>query len=133
VDNKKGEKVSEIEKYLKELKSVIQTDLDTYKNDFKIRAIYERYFEKIIEAVIDLAFIIIKEKNLKIPEDEESSFKILKNEGIISESLSERLSQAKGMRNLIAHEYGKIDDELVFKAVTQEIIVDVDEFLEAVA
>lgn len=133
MDNKKGEKVSEIEKYLKELKSVIQTDLDTYKNDFKIRAIYERYFEKIIEAVIDLAFIIIKEKNLKIPEDEESSFKILKNEGIISESLSERLSQAKGMRNLIAHEYGKIDDELVFKAVTQEIIVDVDEFLEAVA
>ena len=36
------------------------------------------------------------------------------------------------MRNIIAHEYGKIDDNLVFEAITQELILDIEEFLESV-
>ncbi|MCH7723429.1 MAG: aminotransferase class I/II-fold pyridoxal phosphate-dependent enzyme [Bacteroidetes bacterium] len=46
--------------------------------------------------------------------------------------LEEKLKEAKGMRNIIAHEYGKIDDVLVFEAVTEELIPDVKEFLNSV-
>ena len=35
------------------------------------------------------------------------------------------------MRNIIAHEYGKIDDELVFNAITDELIDDMTEFITA--
>ncbi len=36
------------------------------------------------------------------------------------------------MRNVIAHEYGKINDELVFEAVSSELIQDVGAFLEKI-
>ena len=75
---------------------------------------------------------LIKEKKLKIPEDDESSFDILKDEKIISDALAKKLIDAKSMRNIIAHEYGKIDDEMVFHAVSEELIPDVLEFIKCV-
>lgn len=131
-ENIKEDKVNEIEKYLDELESIFPFDFEEYKCDFKIRAICERLFEKIIEAVVDLAFILIKEKKLKIPEDDESSFFILKDNNIISTILAKKLKEAKGMRNIIAHEYGKVDDEKVFYAVSEELIPDVREFLNSI-
>jgi len=125
-------KVFEIEKFLEELESVLPLSLKEYKLNFKIKAIGERYFERIIEAITDLTFIIIKEKKLKQPEYEKQTFDILKDENIISEILATRLKDAKGMRNILAHEYGRIDDELVFESITKEIIRDANEFLDLI-
>ena len=36
------------------------------------------------------------------------------------------------MRNIIAHQYGEIDDELVFKAISQELEKDVNEFIDLI-
>jgi len=36
------------------------------------------------------------------------------------------------MRNIIAHEYGEIDDEIVFNAITEELIKDVGEFIKGI-
>ena len=55
------EKIEEIENFLSELESALPNTFEEYKNDFKIKAIGERYFEKIIESVIDLVFFVIKE------------------------------------------------------------------------
>ena len=93
------------------------------------QAIGERLFEKIIESVVDLAFFVIKEKNLKIPEEDKQAFDIIQENKIITKQLSEKLKEAKGMRNIIAHEYGKIEDRLVFNSLTEEIIKDVAEFI----
>jgi len=122
----------EIVKYLEELGSVLPESLESYLEDFKTRAVCERYFEKIVEGVVDLAFMIIKEKEMKIPDEDKKSFEILFEAGMISEEISEKMQDAKGMRNIIAHEYGKIDDELVFHAVKEELICDVGKFLEEV-
>lgn len=124
------DKKKEIEKYLEELESVLPNSLDNYIKDFKIRAVCERYFEKIVEAAVDLAFIVIKEKDMEMPDEDKKSFAILFEAGIISEEISEKMQDAKGMRNIIAHEYGEINDELVFYAVTEELIDDVRKFLE---
>ena len=102
-----------------------------YKTDLKTKATCERYFEKIIEAVIDLAFLIIKDKGYNIPEEDKEAFDILANEKIISQELSIRLKEAKGMRNIIAHEYGKIDDELIFHSITEEIQSDVNKLIKS--
>jgi len=91
-----------------------------------------RSFEKIIEAVIDLAFLIIKEKGLNAPETDKNAFDILVEEEVITKQLAEKLKDAKGMRNILAHEYGHIDDKIVFEAVTEELIGDVGKFLDVV-
>lgn len=126
------DKVCEIERFLEELESSLPTDLNEYKHNYKIRAICERYFEKIVEALVDTAFLMIKENDFQIPEEDKKAFDILATEKVISENLSEKLKEAKGMRNIIVHEYGEIDDEVVFEAVTEEIIKDAKEFIKCV-
>ena len=126
------EKIKEIEQYLEELESIMPEDFKEYLEDYKSKAACERYFEKIIEAVVDLSFLIIKEKGLKIPEDDKKSFEILNEENIIPKKLTNKLKDAKGMRNIIAHDYGSVDNEIVFESITSELIKDVKEFLEEV-
>ena len=126
-----NDKIKGVENYLSELLEIMPRDFQEYK-DIKTKAACERYFELIIEAVVDLSFLVIKEKGLKIPEEDKQAFEILADENIITEQLSEKLKEAKGMRNLIAHEYGGIDDELVFESITQELEKDVSEFIELI-
>jgi uncharacterized protein YutE (UPF0331/DUF86 family) len=123
------DKTKEIEQYVNELSEIIPSNFVDYKKDIKTKAACERYFEKIIEAVVDLAFLVIKKKGYKIPEEDKEAFDVLADENIISKELAGKLKDAKGMRNIIAHEYGKIDDELVFHSITEELIEDTNEFL----
>lgn len=125
-----NDKIEELENYLSELGEIVPKTFYEYKNDIKTRAACERYFEKIMGAAIDLAFLIIKNENLKIPEEDKEAFDILAKEKIIPEKLSEKLKEAKGMRNVVAHEYGKLDDELVFNSITEELENDITEFIK---
>ena len=126
------DKRDEIEKYLAEFESIMPLDFEEYKKSIKQKAYSERYFEKIVEAVIDLTYILIKEKGLKISEDDQNSFNVLRDNKIISEVTCEKLKLAKGMRNVISHEYGTIDDRIVFNSVTKNLIRDVKRFLEEI-
>jgi uncharacterized protein YutE (UPF0331/DUF86 family) len=126
------DKIKEIENYLADLDKIVPQSFDEYKKDIVKKAACERYFEKITEALVDLAFIFIKEKGFKIPEEDKGAFDLLAEEKIISSELSEKLKDAKGMRNIIAHEYGKIDDELVFYSITDEIIEDSEDLIRSI-
>lgn len=145
------EKILEIENYLLELSEFVPHDFQEYEHDFKTRAACERYpqkcetisgtpkiqrifqcFEKIVEAVVDLTFLIIKDRKYKIPEEDKEAFDILVHEEVISQQLSEKLKDAKGMRNIIAHKYGRVDDELVFHSITEELDEDVRELLDKI-
>lgn len=128
--NRINDKIEEILEYLEQLELFLPANFENYNQDFKSKAACERYFEKIVEAVVDLAFLIIKSKKMKIPKEDTEAFIILANENIISIELAERLRKAKGMRNVLAHEYGKIDDWLVFNSLTEELKRDITEFID---
>lgn len=125
------DKVKEIEQYLSELEDITPENFELYK-DTKTKAACERYLEKIIEAIIDLSFLIIKKEGFNIPIEDKEAFDILSKEGFISKELSKKLKEAKGMRNILAHEYGKIDDKIVFTTITEEFKGDVNNFLESI-
>jgi len=127
-----NDKIKEIEKYLEELSEIVPSSLDVYLKDFKTKAACERYAEKIIEAVVDLAFIFIKERKLKKPEDDYEAFEILKNNKIISKELLEKFKDAKGMRNFLAHRYGEINNKIIFNAVSKELEKDTEEFIKII-
>lgn len=127
-----NDKIEQIEKFIEELEPSIPETFEEYEKNFKIKAICERYFEKIVGAVVDLAFLIIKNRKFRIPKEDGQAFIILSENNIIQKELAFRLKDAKGMRNIIAHEYGEIDDELVFNSIKYELINDVNEFIEAI-
>ncbi len=127
------EKIAEIDEYLDELEEFMPEDYEIYMQDMKTKAACERYFEKITEAMVDLAFLIIKDKGLKQPEDDKEAFDTLAKEKIISEELAEKLKNAKGMRNIIAHQYGSVDEGIVFHSITKELVEDAENFLKSVS
>lgn len=92
----------------------------------------ERAFEKIIEAVNDLAILVLKGRGVGVMFNSMNVFNDLSEEGIIGEDLLYRLRKAMGMRNFIVHQYGKIDDWVVFSALKNHLFSDVEEFLERV-
>ena len=126
------DKIKEIEQYLNEMANIKPANLEEYKTDNKTKAACERYFEKIIEAVTDLAFILIKEQRLRIPEDDKEAFDVLRENNLVPEKITKRLKEAKGMRNILAHEYGKVDDRIVYSSITEELENDVKGFIEAI-
>ena len=59
-------------------------------------------------------------------------FEILSDNKIITEELSKKFKLAKGMRNVIVHKYGIVNDRLVFEAVKYKIIPDTEEFIKSI-
>jgi uncharacterized protein YutE (UPF0331/DUF86 family) len=64
------DKVEELENYLTELESFEVPEIEKFREDKKLKAACERYFEKIVENIISLAFLVIRLKNLSSPESE---------------------------------------------------------------
>ncbi len=126
--NRIKDKISTIETYLGEFENIIPSEIKDYKTDLVIKAAVERYIEKIVEALTDLSFLIIKEKKLKLPEDDIHAFKILFENKLIKEKLFINLKHAKGMRNIIAHQYGDLDDNVIFDSL-HELIKDSKQFI----
>lgn len=126
------DKINEVNAYLEELSSIVPAEFDYYKSNNLVKAGCERYFEKIVEAVTDMAFMVIVKKKFRTPEDDIDAFKILLEHKIIDEELYKKLKQAKGMRNIIAHQYGIVDDETVFKSIREELDADVRKFTSIV-
>ena len=126
------DKISEIEDYLNVLNEIAPNSFEEYKSSYEKKWSCERGFENIVEAIIDLAFLVINEKQFKKKEDDLNVFDILAENNIISLELSKKMQDAKGMRNIIVHEYGKIDDEIVFEAISSELERDVRNFINII-
>lgn len=126
------DKVGEIQRYVHELEEFMPSTFHDYLADTKTKAACERYFEKIVEAIVDGAMLLIKDKHLRIPEEDKMAFDVLAEESIILPDLASRLKDAKGMRNILAHQYGHVDDETVFHSITEELVEDANRFIAAI-
>jgi len=130
--NRIKDKIDEIFKYVEELEDILPSGFEEYQNNNEKKAACERYFEKIIEAIIDLAHLTIKHERLTLPNEDIKAFEILSQRNIITKELCDKMQEAKGMRNILAHKYGEINDEIVFEALTQQIIKDTDDFIKLI-
>ena len=126
------DKVNEIKTYLKQLMIIKPKSFGKYSADFKSKAACERYFERISESLSDLAVLVIKENRFPIPDENNDCFEILENENVIHTDLTKKMKEMKGMRNIIAHQYGNIDDELVYSAIDKELNDDVKAFIKII-
>ena len=57
---------------------------------------------------------------------------ILLENNIIDIDLATKLKKAKGMKNIISHQYGNVDDKIVFESITKKLERDAREFIKNV-
>lgn len=122
----KLENLNEYLGYLKQLKKETKNEKN-FLSDFHLFGNVERYLQLSIQAIIDSSHLIIIDLGLRKPEDNYEAVSILFDKKIISEELAEKLSKMIGLRNILVHEYGKIDRKKIYK-ILQTQIKDLEEF-----
>lgn len=79
------------------------------ERDPTLRGAVERYLHLSAECVIDVAEIMISELGLRKPEEYKESIDILGEAGIIPDEFAFNFSPVARFRNILVHEYAKID------------------------
>ena len=113
-------KLDELDGYLGELRSVRPATVQEYRAVEKRRSC-ERLLQLSIETAIDVCALVVAGLRLGLPGEENDLFEKLTDNGVISRPMAELLRRMKGMRNILVHEYGRVDDELIFEAVTHRL------------
>ena len=104
--SRKLESLREYVGYLKGYKSCTIEDLE---RDPTLRGAVERYLHLSAECVIDIAEIMISELGFRKPEEYKESIDILGEAGIIPDEFASEFAPVAGFRNILVHEYTKID------------------------
>ncbi len=124
-------KISSIQKYLKILEKYKKYSKEDIEKNIDIRGALERYLYLMNQATIDLAEAVISFKNFRKPTTLSESFHILNEEKIISGGLAEKMIRMVGFRNVIAHDYEKINYDIVYD-VLHNRLKDIIEFSEII-
>lgn len=129
VSQKILEKFQKLDEYLNNLK-ILRKEIKNegeFIKDFRAYGAVERYLQLSCQAALDIIDLVIIEENFQKPEDRHEAISILFNQKIVSDNLAQKLQNIAGFRNILVHEYGKIDRKKVYK-ILKERLGDLEEF-----
>ncbi|MGI6341080.1 MAG: type VII toxin-antitoxin system HepT family RNase toxin [Minisyncoccales bacterium] len=112
-------KVSLIEEDIKRLKDFGNMTAEEIFLNYEKQATVERLMERIIARAIDINQYLIRQLNKDvIPQNYRQTFLILSDLGIYDEKFGERISKSIGIRNVLIHDYDKIDFKLLYSSIS---------------
>lgn len=124
-------KISSIREYLGILRGYAPRTFEEIIQDVTLRGAIERYLYLAAQATIDLAEAVVALKRYRKPTTMSESFDILCDEQIIAREIAGRMVQLAGFRNVIAHEYTKVNYDIVYD-VLHNRLADIERFVKAV-
>ena len=122
----KLEKIKEYLGYLYQLRQEAKNETG-FVSDFHLFGNTERYFQLTIQAIIDINHLLIIDLGLLRPADNYEAVSTLFNRRVISEGLAAKLTGMVGLRNILVHEYGKIDRARIYQILTTQL-EDIEEY-----
>ncbi len=106
---------------------MIQIDIDKIDNlnvssiqaleDYKIFHLVERLIEKIVDCAIDINQHILREQFNQATLSGKESFVKLGEMKVLSTEFANNISRSVGLRNTIIHQYQKLEEEILFRAI----------------
>lgn len=125
-------KISAAKKYLGIVRRYRKYSRAELESNTDIRGAAERYLYLAAQSAIDVAEAFIAYKNFRKPTTMTETFYILNEERILTNVLTKKLAGMVGFRNIIAHDYGKINYDIVYKVLHRDIH-DITIFLARIA
>jgi uncharacterized protein YutE (UPF0331/DUF86 family) len=103
------------------MKTYLEADDLTISGDPKTRDALERVFLLLVEELIDINNFFIKEYETKPIDDLKSSFLALGDLGVLPPDFARKISPLAGVRNILVHQYEKIDFDLFLKNLRKNL------------
>lgn len=125
------ERLANIAEYVEDLRTKEKITFTEYLNDKVVRRFIEHTLQIAVEACIDIGHHIIAAKHFEVPKERRDIFTIMVREGILPEQLLPTLYKMVGYRNLVVHEYEKVNKELVFGTLKKNL-GDFDQFRQCI-
>lgn len=103
------------------------------------RHVVERVLTQLVDIAVGLNSTLARGTGHRRPSSYRETFDVVAEAGVISGELAVRLRPSAGMRNLLTHEYGRIELDRVAAAVPRaredygDYVAQVRDFLESVA
>ena len=116
-------KAGSVKKHLRRIMKKRDTDLHTFLDDIDRQESILFNIQMAVQNCVDIAAHIVSEEGFGVPGSTNEMFYLLEENGFLHSELTEKIVKAVGFRNLIVHEYAKIDLEQVFE-ISQEDIND---------
>ena len=117
-----------VKKHIDRVEKKRGDDLNTFLADQDLQDIISFNLHTALQNCIDIAAHLISEEGLGVPGSVSEMFYTLEENGFLSAKMTEKMIKAVGFRNLLVHEYGKIDLKRVFM-VARENVHDLKGFL----
>ena len=114
-------KLTDLEQYVTQVEEFRGITAEEYRTDWKTQRIVERTLQMAIEACTDVANHIIADRNLRMPSTYAEAFEVLAEAGILTAAQREAMVRMSGFRNLIVHEYARIDPAMVIRALRERL------------
>lgn len=114
-------KLSELDKYSKQLGEFANISLEDYSGNWKVQRIIERTLQMMIEMCADIANHIISDKGYRVPKSYVDTFKVLYENSIINNDLSGAMAKIAKFRNIVVHQYDKVDEAIVIDILKKHI------------
>ncbi|MBS3897964.1 MAG: DUF86 domain-containing protein [Dethiobacter sp.] len=100
--------------YISDLEDVSEITLNEFLKDKVKRRFVERTLQLAIEACLDIGSHLISDLQLREPEKNRDIFIILVENDILAEQARENFVAMAGFRNIIVHDYARLDPEIVY-------------------
>lgn len=101
-------KITLIADNLPQLRDTLPMSFEKFQSDTLHRAASERYFQLVVDAIVDCNQILIEKNNLEVGDTYLKTFSNLIGQSIFPDDLLKKLSYCIGTRNAIIHKYEKI-------------------------
>ncbi|WP_297523249.1 DUF86 domain-containing protein [Thermococcus sp.] len=110
-------KLADIKGALEELRGITEKGVEAFLSENYLRYAAKYLLITAIEGAFSVCNHIAVRKG-RIPKSYSECFKQLADLGVIEKELGERLSEMTKFRNLLVHQYWRVDDERVFRIMT---------------
>jgi uncharacterized protein YutE (UPF0331/DUF86 family) len=86
-----------------------------------LQAAIERWSQVSIEACINIAYHLIAEQGWTPPDSARAAFEQLASHGLIAPDLAKALGRAAGMRNILVHDYVRVDRQVLVSVLSSSL------------
>ena len=107
--------------YLNKVRAFQATRRDDFIREEPVHDLAERYLHLMMECVLDLGNHYVAERELGIPETNREVFDLLEQTGELNPALTDALRKWAGFRNILVHDYLRIDHGLAWDAISRDL------------
>ena len=125
-------RLNKLKEYIDFLKNIKNHSKEEYLGDPFIYGASERFLHLSIECVLDISNHVIADMRFRRPESNRDIFKILCDNNIIDKTLSSNLTNMAGFRNILVHDYVRLDREMVYEIIINHI-KDIELFMKIIS